>query len=252
MTMRQADGQERAIVQVWSHQLTDTSLRPYNAMFVIVVAVRNDTPASEACIQADENGASSVLPMLDGYFDVTRGAYENKAELYFLRLLDSTRVAIEVGRERMGTDKRPGTIELRHEGRQRTFSIKDGSGRAVARIRFVPAEDSSAYLPELAKAAVTAGIPLRELPCGTEYVYPGVARIANGPIVRWQWRTDVIPRFQPVKPDTVVFDASSEEGSTLIKWGFEPKVLGYIPNVRGAVTGIPESPSSRQTSVRIN
>jgi hypothetical protein len=67
-----------------------------------------------------------------------------------------------------------------------------------------------------------------------------VARIANGPIVQWQWRTDVIPRFQPVKPGTVVFDASSEEGATLIKWGFEPKVLGYIPNVRGAVTGIPE------------
>lgn len=252
MTMRQADGQERAIVQVWSHQLTDTSLRPYNALFVIVVAVRDDTPASEACIQADENGASSVLSMLDGYFDGTRRAYENRAELYFLRLLDSTRVAIEVGRERMGTDKRPGTIELRHEGQQRTFSIKDGAGRAVARIRFVPAEDPSAYLPELAKAAATAGIPLRELPCGTEYVYPGVARIANGPIVRWQWRTDVIPRFQPVKPDTVVFDASSEEGNTLIKWGFEPRVLGYIPNIRGVVTGIPESPSSRQTSARSN
>ena len=252
MTMRQADGQESAIVQFWSHQLTDTSLRPYNAMFVIVVAVCDDTPASEACIQADENGASSVLSMFDGYFDGTRRTYENKAELYFLRLLDSTRVAIEVGRERMGTDKRPGTIELRHEGQQRTFAIEDGAGRAVARIRFVPAEDPSAYLPELAKAAATAGIPFRELPCGTEYVYPGVARIANGPIVRWQWRTDVIPRFQPVKPDTVVFDARSEEGNTLIKWGFEPKVLGYIPNVRGAVTGIPESPSSRQTSVRIN
>jgi hypothetical protein len=44
-----------------------------------------------------------------------------------------------------------------------------------------------------------------------------------------------------VKRDMVVFDPSSEEGGTLIKWGFEPKVLGYIPNVRGVVTGIPES-----------
>jgi hypothetical protein len=241
MTMIRADGQESAIVQFWSHQLTDTSLRPYNAMFVIVAAVRDDTPASQACIRADENGASSVLSMFDGSFDPTRRAYENKAQLYFVRLLDSTRVAVEVGRERMGTDKRPGTIELRHEGPQRTFSIKDGAGRAVAQIKFVPADDPSAYLPELGKAAATAGIPLRELPCGTEYVYPGVARIANGPIVQWQWRTDVIPRFQPVKPDTVVFDPSSEEGGTLIRWGFEPKVLGYIPNVRGAVTGIPES-----------
>jgi hypothetical protein len=25
----------------------------------------------------------------------------------------------------------------------------------------------------------------------------------------------------------------------LIRWGFKPKVLGYIPNVRGAVTGVP-------------
>jgi hypothetical protein len=251
MTMMLADGQESAIVQFWSHQLTDTSLRPYNAMFVIVAAVRDDTPASQACIRADENEASSVLSMFDGCFDPTRRAYENKAQLCFVRLLDSTRVAIEVGRERMGTDKRPGTIELRHEGQQRTFSIKDGAGRAVAQIKFVPADDPSAYLSELAKAAATAGIPLRELPCGTEYVYPGVARIGTGPVVQWQWRTDVIPRFQPVKPDTVVFDASSEEGNTLIKWGFEPKVLGYIPNVRGAVTGIPESDSSRQAKVGI-
>ena len=174
-------------------------------------------------------------------FDPTRRAYENKAQLYFARLLDSTRVAIEVGRERMGTDKRPGTIELMHEGQQRTFSVKDGAGHPVAQIKFVPADDPSAYLPELAKAAATAGIPFREFPCGTEYVYPGVARIGDGPIVNWQWRTDVIPRLQPVKPDTVVFDSSSEEGDTLIQWGFEPKVLGYIPNVRGVVTGIPEN-----------
>lgn len=29
------------------------------------------------------------------------------------------------------------------------------------------------------------------------------------------------------------------EGEILIRWGFKPKVLGYIPNVRGAVTGVP-------------
>jgi len=240
MTMRHGDGAESAIVQFWSHQLTDTSLWPYNAMFVIVAAVRDDTPASQACIRADDNGATSLLSMFDGYFDPARRAYENKAQLYFVRLLDSTRVAIEVGRERMGTDKRPGTIELSHEGQQRTFSIKDGAGRSVARIKFVPADDPLAYVPELAKAAATAGIPLRELPCGTEYVYPGVARIGKGRVVQWQWRTDVTPRFQAVTPGTVVFDPTSEEGGTLIKWGFEPKVLGYIPNVRGVITGIPE------------
>jgi hypothetical protein len=85
----------------------------------------------------------------------------------------------------------------------------------------------------VAKAAATAGTAFRELPPGTEYVYPSVARIGNGPVVTWQWRTDLVPRFQPVKPNTVLFDPSSEEGEMLIRWGFEPRVLAYIPNVRG-------------------
>jgi hypothetical protein len=183
MTMTQPDGQETAIVQFWSHQLSDTSLRPYNAMFLIVPAVPDDTPARQACFRADENGASSVLSMFDGSFDPARRTYENKARLYYVRLLDSTRVAIEVGRERMGTDKRPGTIELRREGQQRAFTIKDGVGHLVAKVHFVPAGDPSAYLPQVAKAAATAGIAFRELPRGTEYVYPGIARIGTGPIV---------------------------------------------------------------------
>ena len=82
-------------------------------------------------------------------------------------------------------------------------------------------------------------------------VYPSVARIGQGAVVNWQWRTDLVPRFQPVKHDTVVFDSSSEEGEMLIKWGFEPKVIGYIPNVRGVVTGIPEKTSPRHLKVRI-
>jgi hypothetical protein len=240
MTLRQANGQERAIVQFWSHQLTDTSLRPYNAMFVIVAAVPADAPADQACIRADENGASSVLSMFDGRFDAGRRTYENRAQLYFVRLLDSTPVAIEVGRERMNTDKRPGTIELKRDGEQRTFSTKDGAGRGVARIVFVPPADPSTYLPALAKAAATAGIALPELPKGTESVYPALARIGNGPVMQWQWRTDVVPRLQPVQPGMVAFDTASEEGAMLVRWGFEPKVLGHIPNVRGAVTGIPE------------
>ena len=250
MTLKQADGRETAIAQFWAHQLTDTSLRPYNAMFVVVVAVPDDTPAYQWCIKADENGASSVLSMLDGCFDPARGVYENRALLYFARLLDSTRVAIEVGRERMGTDKRPGTIELTHRGKELTFSIKDNDRRAVARINLVPADDSTAFLPEVARAAATAGLPFRELPPGTEYVYPAVARIGQGPVVSWQWRTDVVPRLQPVKADTAAFDASSEEGGMMIKWGFKPRVLAYIPNVRGAVT-VPERTSPRHPRVRI-
>jgi hypothetical protein len=251
MTLKQADGRETAIAQFWAHKLTDTSLRPYNAMFIIVAAVGDDTPAYQGCIEADENGASSVLSMLDGCFDPAKGVYENKARLCYVRLLDSTRVAIEVGRERMGTDKRPGTIELTHAGRQLAFSVKNGERRVVAKINLVPTDDPRAFLPEVAKAAATAGIAFRELPSGTEYVFPGVARIGEGPVVNWQWRTDLVPRFQPVKPDTVVFDPSSEEGEMLTKWGFKPKVLGYIPNVRGAVTGVPEKTSPRPLKVRI-
>jgi hypothetical protein len=251
MTMKQADGRETAIVQFWSHQLTDTSLRPYNAMFIIVPAVRDDTPACDACIEADENGASSVLSMLDGCYDPARSMYENKARLYFARLLDSTRIAIDVGRERMGTDKRPGTIDLTHAGKQLSFSVKDNDRHVVANINFVPTDEPMAFVPEVAKAAATAGIPFSALPSGTEYVYPGVARIGKGPVVNWEWRSDLIPRFQPVQPNTVVFDSSSEEGGMLINWGFKPKVLGYIPNVRGVVTGVPEKTSPRQLRVRI-
>jgi hypothetical protein len=251
MTIKRANGGETAIAQVWSHELSDTSLRPYNAMFIIVVAVRDDRPAHLACIRADENGASSVLCMLDGRFDAERRLYENKAQLYYVRLLDSTQVAIEVGRERMGTDKRPGTIQLTQEGRQLRFSIKDNDRHAVANIRLVPADDPRAFLPEVAKAAATAAVSFNDLPPGTEFVYPGAARISRGPVVNWEWRTDVVPRLQPVKPDTVVFDPASEEGRMLIGWGFEPKVLGYIPNVRGVVTGVPERAPARPLKVRI-
>jgi len=251
MTMQHADGRETAIAQFWSHQLSDTSLRPYNAAFIIVVAVCDDTPAYQACIKGDENGASSVLPMFDGCFDPAKAVYENRARLFYVRLLDSTRIAIEVGRERMGTDKRPGTIELMCEGKQRAFSIEDNDGHVVARINFLLADDPTAFLPEVAKAAATAGIAFRELPRGTEYVYPGVARIGNGPVASWQWRTDLVPRLQNVAPNTIVFDPASEEGEMLIEWGFKPMVLGYIPNVRGAVTGVPESTSPRHLRVRI-
>ena len=251
VTLRYADGRETAIAQLWSHQLTDTSLWPYNAMFIVAAVVPDDTPAYQTSLKADENGASSVLSMLDGCSDPARRVYENRARLYFARLLDSTRVAIDVGRERMGTDKRPGTIELTSAGEQRTFLIKDNDGHLVAKINIVRANDPMAYLPEVAKAAETAGIAFRALPPGTEYVYPSVARIEDGPVVNWQWRTDLVPRFQPVKPNTVVFDRSSEEGEMLIKWGFDPRALAYIPNVRGVVTGVPEKTSPRHLRIRI-
>ena len=239
LMMRQTDGRHSAIAQFWSHQLSDTSLRPYNAAFIIVPAVPDDTPADRACFLADANGGSSVLPMFDGSFDPAKAVYENRTRLFYVRLLDSTRIAIEVGRERMGTDKRPGSIELMREGKRRSFSVKDGAGNSVAKIDFVIADDPKACLREVSTAAATAGMLFRALPAGTEYVYPGVARIGAGPVMNWQWRTDLRPRLQRVAPNTVTFDSRSEEGDMLIRWGFKPRLLGYIPNVRGVVTGVP-------------
>jgi hypothetical protein len=239
LMMWHADGRESAIAQFWSHKLTDTSLRPYNAAFIIVAAVPDNTPANQACIAADDNEASSALAMFDGAFDSAKAVYDNRVRLFYIRLLDSTQIAIDVGRERMGTDKRPGTIQLTREGKQRSFSVKDSAGNPVAKIDFAISDDPRAFLPEVARAAATAGMQFRALPAGAEYVYPGVARIGTGPVINWQWRTDLVPRLQRVEPNSVTFDSRSEEGDILIRWSFEPKVLGYIPNVRGVVTGVP-------------
>ena len=36
----------------------------------------------------------------------------------------------------------------------------------------------------------------------------------------------------------------------LTRWGFRPQVIGYLPNVRGVVTGVPE-PAAQAARVRI-
>jgi hypothetical protein len=251
LLLRYADGRETAVAHFWSHNLTDTSLWPYNAMFVIIAVVPDCTPSHLASLRADENGASSVLSALDGAYDAARGVYENRARFYYHRLLDSTKVAIEVGRERMGTDKRPGTIDLTRAGSRIGFSVKDGARRPVASVDVVVAADPAAYLPEVARAAATAGVAFGGRPSGTEYVFPSVARIGDGPVVTWDWRTDVQPRLQPVRPGMAYFDSSSDVGATLNGWGFQPKVLGYLPHVRGVVTGVPDRPPARPLNVRI-
>jgi hypothetical protein len=81
---------------------------------------------------------------------LTRGAYENKAQLYFARLLDSTRVAIEVGRERMGTDNAP-----EHELPCRKARILD-QGQRPARREDHPVPSDDPGVLEVAKAAATA------------------------------------------------------------------------------------------------
>ena len=71
ITLRYADGKQTAVAQVWSNRFTDTTIGPYSAMFIVVMVVRDDAPPSQACIRADSNGASSVLVMLDGSFDLS-------------------------------------------------------------------------------------------------------------------------------------------------------------------------------------
>jgi cytochrome P450 len=238
MTLKYADGRRAAIAQLWSNKFTDTSIRPYAAMFIVVAAVADNAPESQACLRAVSNGASSVLVMLDGSFDPATVVYENEARMYMFRLLDTTQVAIDVGRERMGTDKRPGTIDMACSGRRLHLSIKDQHRRGVVQGNLELIRDPTAYGSAVAEAAKTAGITLQALPRGTECVYPAVARIGQGAVVCWQWRSDVAPRLQPVTPGSVLFDRSSEEGRTLLAWGFTPKVLGFFPKVRGVITGL--------------
>jgi truncated hemoglobin YjbI len=238
MILKYPDGRQAAIAQLWLNKFTDSSIRPYAAMFIVIAAAVVDAPEGEASIKANSNGASSVLVMLDGSFDPVTVVYENKARMYMFRLLDTTQVAIDVGRERMGTDKRPGTIEMARDQRRLRFSVKDQDKRGVVQGDLELSGDPATYEPAVAQAATTAGISLQALPRGVERCYPAVARIGHGPVLCWQWRSDVTARLQPVIPGSVVFDSSSEEGRTLLAWGFTPKVLGYLPKVRGVVTGL--------------
>ncbi|MCS3932742.1 cytochrome P450 [Bradyrhizobium elkanii] len=238
ITLKYADGRHAAVAQLWSNKFTDTSIRPYAAMFIVVAAVADNAPESQASLEAASNGASSVLVMLDGSFDPATAVYENKARMYMFRLLDTTQVAIDVGRERMGTDKRPGTIDMACIGRRLHLSIKDQHRRGVVQGDLALTGDQTAYESVVAQAAKTAGVTLQALPRGAECVYPAVARIGQGPVVCWQWRSDVAPRLQPVMPGSLHFDRSSEEGRTLLAWGFTPKVLGFFSKVRGVITGL--------------
>src|SRR4029453_15558449 len=224
----------------WSNSFTDTTIGPYGAMFIVVIVVPEDAPSGQSTLPADPNGASSVLVMLDGRFDPAAGTYENRARLFMIRLLDTTQVAIDFGRERMGTDKRRGKVDVARSGRRLRVSIQDRNAHAVMNADLELAEDPAAYGPEVARAAATAGISWRTPPAGTEYVYPAVARIGRGPVVSWQWRSDQLPVLQRVMPGTVAFHYSSGEGGMLLGGGFPPRVLGYISHVRGVITGLTE------------
>jgi hypothetical protein len=248
LTLTYPDGRETAVAQVWATRFTDSTLGPYNAMFIVVAAISDSSSAIASSLHADANGASSAIPMLFGSFDASTAVHENAARLFMVRLLDTTQVAIDVGRERMGTDKRAGKIDLARDGRRLRWSIADGGGRSVLSADLELSDMAAAYGVELDRAARTAGVALRPFARGTEYSFPAVARIDRGPLVHWQWRTDVAPRLQAIQPQTVVIDARSEEGALLQSWRFVPKVLAYVPNIRGVVTGLSNEKSSQSTA----
>lgn len=251
LTLRYADGTHSAVGQLWVSRFTETSIGPYSALFLVIVVVPDTVPPRAASLAADPNGASSAVAMFDGAFDAGTGVYENRARLFLVRLIDTTQVAIDVGRERMGTDKRPGTVEMTRHGQRLRLAIGDQRGRSVVRAELELVDDPAVYSAQIAKAAATAGIPLRTLPPGTEYAYPAAARIGRGAVVSWHWRSDVVPRLQAVTPGTVAFDARSEEGRLLLGWGFTPKVLAYIPSVRGVVTGLADPAAPRLPILRL-
>lgn len=240
VTLRHGDGREVATLQVWAQHLFDTSIKPYDSMFLVIPAVPETTPAADATFIAHANGFTSALTMLRGRYDAVQGCRHNLARLYFVRLYDSTQVAIDVGRERMGTDKRPGSIEVRREGAGLGLTLRDGQQRLMASGQLPFCVDQESVAARLAEAGATAGVDTRRLPTGTEHVFQALARIGSGPLSQWEWRTDVVPTFHPVPDGAVHLDGSSEEGDMLLRWGFTPKVMGYIPNVRGVITGLPE------------
>jgi len=238
ITLRHGDGRQTAAAQIWASRFTETTIGAYNAMFIVVAAVPEGVAAQRTYLAAHPNGASSALVMFDGAFDEARALYENRARLFLVRLLDSTQVAIDVGRERMGTDKRPGTIDMTRDGSRLRIAIADQWNRGVLRADLTLAGDPAALMPDIAAAAATAGVPLRTVPDGTELSYPAAARIGRGLVVDWQWRSDLKPQLQSIPSGSVVVDSSSEEGRMLQTWGFTPKVLAYFPHVRGLVTGL--------------
>lgn len=248
VTLQYPDGRRTAAAQLWVSRFTDSSIGAYSALFIVICTVRDDGQDGSGSIAADANGASSALAMFDGSFDAARGAYENRAQLFLVRLLDTTQVAIDVGRERMGTDKRPGYVDMMRRDGRLNLLITDEHRRGVVTGDLQLADDPAGYLPQLARAAATAGMPLRPKPRGTEYIYPCAARIGDGPVVRWQWRSDVTPTFQAVAPGTMAFQPGSEEGRLLLMWGFAPKVLAYTPTVRGVVTGLVDAGTGRTSA----
>jgi truncated hemoglobin YjbI len=246
VTLRHSNGTITAAAQLWISRFTQTTIGAYNAMFLVVVAARDDAPDSVMTVPADATGATSAIVMIDGSYDAAARVYENRRRLFLVRLLDSTQVAIDVGRERMGTDKRPGTITLQAAVARLTFAIADGRGAPVARGRFALPADPASFMPALARAAAAARVSLRSYPDGTEFVYPSVARIDRGPLVHWEWRSDAAPQLCAVPPNAVEFSASSEEGRLALSWGFTPRAIGYIAHVRGVITGLKEVVAPRE------
>ncbi len=107
--------------------------------------------------------------------------------------------------------------------------IKDQGGRGVVRADVELADDPGGVHIRGRKGGSHRWNSVSRAASRHRIRLPGGCAHRPGAVVSWQWRSDVVPRLQPVVPGTVVFDSSSEEGRMFLTWGFTPKVLGYIP-----------------------
>ena len=244
MTVKYADGRIAAVAQLWSNKFTDTSIRPYAAMFIVVAAVRGERTRKRGVYQCGlqwriervSDARRIVRPLNSGVREqgadvhVPPPRYDPDCDRCWTRAHGHRQTARD---RRHGVQWEPASL---YRSKTRTdVALSKQTWRSPKIQRYIGSA--------VAQAADTAGITLQALPRGAECAYPVVARIGQGQIVCWQWRSDVAPRLQPVMPGTVHFDPSSEEGRTLLAWGFTPKVLGYFPKVRGVVTGLADQTS---------
>jgi hypothetical protein len=97
--------------------------------------------------------------MFDGAFDEARALYENRLDVSWCGSSTPRRWPIDVGRERMGTDKRPGTIDMTRDGSRLRSRLPISGTVEVLRADLTLAANPAALMPDIEAAAATAGVP---------------------------------------------------------------------------------------------
>ena len=140
-------------------------------------------------------------------------------------------------RYRHDAERTPATLLSSQMGRARCGDGQPGDG----------GRSCGVHLPEVAKAAATAGIRFAALPRrrGRNTAYPAVARI--GPeagrelAMAKRSRASIAARHAKCHRPRLELRGRPDAHT----WGFRPMVVGYIGNVRGVVTGLEDSRAPR-------